>query len=171
MCLMQTDLPVPDGPRIIEILPSGRPMFRPRRIWLRPNALWTSMNSTASGHAGRALEPGVPLVLVVGVRARRVATGAARRRLRRRQRVERCAPAAARRSALGVAALAPALGACLLRLVVSLLGHRHPPIGARGLAPQNSWVPSIPMRCTSTMLSTIDFAVAVPTPTGPPLAL
>ena len=49
MCLMQTDLPVPDGPRIIEILPSGRPMFRPRRILLRPNALWTSMNSTASG--------------------------------------------------------------------------------------------------------------------------
>ena len=49
MCLMQTDLPVPDGPRIIEILPSGRPMFRPRRILLRPKALWTSMNSTASG--------------------------------------------------------------------------------------------------------------------------
>ncbi len=49
MCLMQTDLPVPDGPRIIEILPSGRPMFSPRRILLRPNALWTSMNSMASG--------------------------------------------------------------------------------------------------------------------------
>jgi hypothetical protein len=50
-------------------------------------------------------------------------------------------------------------------------GHRQPPIGARGLAPQNTWVPSIPMRCTSTMLSTMDFAVAVPTPTGPPLAV
>ena len=49
MCLMQTDLPVPDGPRIIEILPSGMPMFRPRRILLRPNALCTSTNSTASG--------------------------------------------------------------------------------------------------------------------------
>src|SRR3954447_25289399 len=49
MCLMHTDLPVPDGPRIIEILPSGRPMFRPRRILLRPKALWTSTNSTASG--------------------------------------------------------------------------------------------------------------------------
>ena len=49
MCLMHTDLPVPDGPRIIEILPSGMPMFRPRRILLRPNALWTSTNSTASG--------------------------------------------------------------------------------------------------------------------------
>ena len=49
MCLMQTDFPVPEGPRIIEILPSGMPMFRPRRILLRPKALWTSMNSTASG--------------------------------------------------------------------------------------------------------------------------
>ena len=39
MCLMQTDLPVPDGPRIIETMPSGRPMFSPRRIWARPNAL------------------------------------------------------------------------------------------------------------------------------------
>src|SRR5689334_1170201 len=48
MCLMHTDLPVPDGPRIIEILFSGMPMFRPRRILLRPNALWTSTNSTAS---------------------------------------------------------------------------------------------------------------------------
>src|SRR5829696_8299736 len=49
MCLMQTDFPVPDGPRIIEILSSGMPMFRPRRILLRPNALCTSTNSTASG--------------------------------------------------------------------------------------------------------------------------
>src|SRR3954470_10009479 len=49
MCLMHTDLPVPDGPRIIEILPSGMPMLRPRRILLRPNALCTSTNSTASG--------------------------------------------------------------------------------------------------------------------------
>src|ERR671926_314814 len=48
MCLMQTDFPVPEGPRIIEILSSGMPMFRPRRILLRPNALWTSTNSTAS---------------------------------------------------------------------------------------------------------------------------
>src|SRR3954451_8455433 len=48
MCLMHTDLPVPEGPRIIEIRSSGRPMFRPRRIRLRPNALWTSMNSMAS---------------------------------------------------------------------------------------------------------------------------
>src|SRR3954453_12499353 len=49
MCLMHTDLPVPDGPRIIEILSSGMPRLRPRRILLRPNALWTSTNSTASG--------------------------------------------------------------------------------------------------------------------------
>src|SRR5262245_40665778 len=50
-------------------------------------------------------------------------------------------------------------------------GHRHPPMGARGLAPQKICVPSIPIRCTSTMFSTIDFAVAVPTPTGPPDAV
>src|SRR4051794_36854504 len=49
MCLMHTDFPVPEGPRIIEIFPSGIPMFRPRRILLRPKALWTSMNSIASG--------------------------------------------------------------------------------------------------------------------------
>src|SRR3954453_15306442 len=56
MCLMQTDFPVPDGPRIIEILSSGMPMFRPRRILLRPNALWTSTNSTASSEpCGRCL--------------------------------------------------------------------------------------------------------------------
>ena len=47
----------------------------------------------------------------------------------------------------------------------------QPPIGARGLAPQKTCVPSIPMMCTNTRFSTIDFAVAVPTPTGPPLAL
>ena len=49
--------------------------------------------------------------------------------------------------------------------------HRQPPIGARGLAPQKICVPTIPMTCTSTRLSTIDFAVALPTPTGPPPAL
>src|SRR4051794_17055036 len=48
MCLMQTDLPVPDGPRIIEIWLSGRPRLSPLRILLRPNALCTSMNSIAS---------------------------------------------------------------------------------------------------------------------------
>ena len=48
MCLMQTDLPVPEGPRIIEIWFSGSPMFRPRRTWLRPKDLCTSMNSIAS---------------------------------------------------------------------------------------------------------------------------
>ena len=49
MCLMHTDLPVPDGPRIIDTIPSGRPMFSPRRMCVRPNALYVSMNSTASG--------------------------------------------------------------------------------------------------------------------------
>jgi hypothetical protein len=29
----------------------------------------------------------------------------------------------------------------------------------------------MPMMCTKTMFSTIDFAVAVPTPTGPPEAV
>src|SRR5690242_10710812 len=56
MCLMHTDFPVPDGPRIIEILPSGMAMLRPRRIRLRPKDLWTSTNSTASAApVGRCL--------------------------------------------------------------------------------------------------------------------
>ena len=117
MCLMQTDFPVPDGPRIIEILSSGIAMFSPRRILLRPNALWTSTNSTASGRRSGA--------------ACRCASGTRR----------------------------------------SVRAHPHPPIGALGFAPQKTCVPSMPIRCTSTMLSTIDFAVAVPTPTGPPLAV
>ena len=49
MCLMHTDLPVPDGPMIIETWPSGISMFRPRSTWLRPNDLCTSMNSIAAG--------------------------------------------------------------------------------------------------------------------------
>ena len=36
----------------------------------------------------------------------------------------------------------------------------HPPIGARGFAPQNSCEPIIPIRCTSTMFRIIDLAVA-----------
>src|SRR3954469_18875427 len=47
-------------------------------------------------------------------------------------------------------------------------GRGHPPMGARGFAPQKSCVPSAPMRWTRTRLRTIDLAVAVPTPTGPP---
>ena len=47
----------------------------------------------------------------------------------------------------------------------------HPPIGALGLAPQKTRVPIIPMMCTKTMFKTIDLAVAVPTPTGPPEAV
>jgi hypothetical protein len=50
-------------------------------------------------------------------------------------------------------------------------GHRQPPMGARGFAPQKTWVPSMPIRCTSTRFKTMDFAVALPTPTGPPLAV
>ena len=57
MCLMHTDFPVPDGPRIIEIWFSGRPRLRPFRIVLRPNDLWTSMNSTASVEPWSRLVP------------------------------------------------------------------------------------------------------------------
>ena len=57
MCLMHTDLPVPDGPMIIEIWPSGRPMFSPRSTWLRPNDLCTSMNSIASGTSDGRIVP------------------------------------------------------------------------------------------------------------------
>src|SRR5207248_9961314 len=49
--------------------------------------------------------------------------------------------------------------------------HRYPPIGALGFAPQKSCVPSMLTKCTPTMVRTIDWAVALPTPTGPPLAL
>ena len=56
--------------------------------------------------------------------------------------------------------------------LASLDTCRHqPPIGALGFAPQNTSVPIIPMMCTRTTLRTIDFAVAVPTPTGPPDAV
>ena len=47
----------------------------------------------------------------------------------------------------------------------------QPPIGARALVPQKIWVPNASITFTSTRFSTIDFAVALPTPTGPPLAL
>ncbi len=47
----------------------------------------------------------------------------------------------------------------------------QPPIGARGFAPQKTTVPSMPMMWTRMMLTTIDWAVAVPTPTGPPEAV
>ena len=67
------------------------------------------------------------------------------------------------------------VGARLVLGALSFLRHRsssvQPPIGARGFAPQKTRVPIIPMMWTSTMLSTIDFAVAVPTPTGPPDAV
>ena len=175
MCLMHTDLPVPDGPRIIEILPSGRPMFRPRRILLRPNALWTSTNSTASSAPCGRWAPGVPLVLVVVGRSDSLTTetrdwAAAARVGARRGRARRVGSSCGSRRGLalgGVSAigrpdgrLARALGVAPRssprRLVVALAltrnaRHRHPPIGARGFAPQNSWVPSMPMRCTRTM--------------------
>ena len=186
MCLMHTDLPVPDGPRIIEILPSGRPMFRPRRILLRPKALWTSTNSTASGAPVGRLRP-VCHWYSSSSRRRRPARlahdGHARRRPRSCSRVgrvvgvgrrrARSAPVVGRRSARRPSSRrgrrsGSRSSPSSSRLVVASRAMRHPPIGARGFAPQKSCVPSIPMRCTSTMFSTIDFAVAVPTPTGPP---
>ena len=45
----------------------------------------------------------------------------------------------------------------------------HPPIGARAFPPQNSAVPTIPIRWMPRILATIDCAVALPTPTGPPV--
>ena len=57
MCLMQTDLPVPDGPRIIEIWLSGMPKLRPFRIVVRPKLFLTSMNSTASVEPWSRLVP------------------------------------------------------------------------------------------------------------------
>src|SRR5215212_1558619 len=87
MCLMQTDLPVPDGPRIIEIWLSGMPRLRPFRILLRPNALCTSMNSSASTAPFRRglalleparvefLRPVGLLVLVQGLRVDLLALG------------------------------------------------------------------------------------------------
>src|SRR5437764_11565444 len=63
--------------------------------------------------------------------------------------------------------LPPRLSAGRQRLAAAAA---QPPIGARGFAPQKTCVPIIPINVTITMLSTIDLAVAVPTPTGPPLA-
>ena len=57
MCLMHTDLPVPDGPRIIEIWLSGMPKFRPLRIVVRPKDFLTSMNSIASVEPWSRLRP------------------------------------------------------------------------------------------------------------------
>ena len=62
-----------------------------------------------------------------------------------------------------------ASGGAWTRACKAACAQAYPPIGARGFAPQNTCVPSIPITCTR--LSTIDFAVALPTPTGPPLAL
>ncbi len=182
MCLMQTDFPVPEGPRIIEILPSGRPMFRPLRILLRPKALCTSMNSTASGtpvgrlipvcHSYSSGASGAGSSTTDAVVPDSWANSAAASRSS-----ARCSASwPFSWSLVGIASAggppdssmksdprsAPGLGSS---------ATVHPPIGARGFAPQNTCVPSMPTRCTSTMLSTIDFAVAVPTPTGPPLAL
>src|SRR6267143_4979415 len=63
----------------------------------------------------------------------------------------------------------PAPGRILLVLVVCHVflppRRRQPPIGALGLDPQNICLPTMPTRWTMTVLSTIDLAVAVPTPT------
>ena len=71
MCLISTDLPVPDGPRTIEIMLSGMPRLQPFRIRVRPNCLTRSMISIASSPPWSRLLAGVPLVRlrVVGVDA------------------------------------------------------------------------------------------------------
>ena len=165
MCLMHTDLPVPEGPRIIEICPSGRLMFRPRSTWLRPNDLCTSMNSIASrltGHRWRESSPVARTRNVPHPRAGPRAGDCGR---------ELCLPVRLHRCGVMLDLLVGLLGGSP-PLAPAILGHvAQPPIGARGFAPQKTCVPSMPIMCTSTMLSTIDLAVAVPTPTGPPLAL
>lgn len=57
------------------------------------------------------------------------------------------------------------------KLAVHQSRGNYPPMGARGFWPQKICVPSAAINCTSTRLSTIDLAVALPTPTGPPSAL
>src|SRR6185503_20886836 len=64
-----------------------------------------------------------------------------------------------------------ALVSHLCRSSSSVRRQGQPPIGALGLAPQKTRVPIIPITCTRTMFKTIDLAVAVPTPTGPPEAV
>ena len=174
MCLMQTDFPVPDGPRIIEIWSFGRPRFRPLRIGVAAERLLDVDELDGVGGAVLAGAPAVPLVGVLalarlladvvghllvadGARAgcRSCGGPAARppRRLLPVARVERPLPSAPPLSLLAQA---------------SLLVLRQPPIGALGFDPQKICVPTIPTTWTSTVFSTIDFAVAVPTPTGPP---
>ena len=48
------------------------------------------------------------------------------------------------------------------------LARLNPRSAPAGWRPRRSAVPSMPRMWTATMLKTIDFAVAVPTPTGPP---
>ena len=57
MCLMHTDFPVPEGPRIIVIIPSGMPRLRPSSTVLRPNDFTTSMNSTVSSRPWSRIVP------------------------------------------------------------------------------------------------------------------
>jgi hypothetical protein len=80
-------------------LSSGMPMFRPRRILLRPNALCTSTNSTASGAPEGRFLPVCHLY-----------------------------------------------SSSCWGFWVFASRSSHPPMGARGFAPQNTWVPSMPIR-------------------------
>ena len=176
MCLMHTDLPVPEGPRIIEICPSGRPRLRPFRIVLRPNDFLTSMNSTVL-RAVLARPARVPLVGVLAVAGlgadvvRHPLVGDARRRgggrrgrLPLRWLLVRLLLSLPARLLLSRIERLPALV-----LPLSLMSSRVGTLsGLVGWSPRRS-VPTIPTRCTSTVFSTIDFAVAVPTPTGPPV--
>ena len=193
MCLMHTDLPVPDGPEDHRDLALGDAHVQAAQDLVAPEGLvdvdeldgvgarpsggsgrcasWYSSSSLAAAlaHDGHARAP-------AGSSARR--SPAARRRRAGRARLAGAAarpgrpgPRGRRRAASPPRARARSASRRRCGRRVVAVPCRQPPIGARGLAPQNSCVPSIPMRCTSTMLSTIDFAVAVPTPTGPPLGV
>ena len=150
------------GPEDHRDLPLGDAHVQAAQDLVAPEGLVHVDELDGVGDAGRAVQARVPAELVVvgalGLVDHRHALGLAR---------------VARRSLLVAAQVLLAQRAPRRARRRSVARHPciQPPIGARGFAPQNSCVPSIPMRCTSTMLSTIDFAVAVPTPTGPPLAL
>ena len=159
MCLMQTDLPVPDGPRIIVIIPLGMPRLRPSSTVLRPKRLTTSMNSTVSSRPWPRIVPWYS----------NFSEAAAPSRTPSLMLISSPGCPPTRRSVLSSAtALTPLYS---LDGDGSMLAAAHPPIGARGFAPQKICEPIIPIRCTSTMFRIIDLAVAWPTPTGPPEAV
>ena len=186
MCLMQTDLPGARRPEDHRDLALGQAHVEAAQDLVAAERLVDVDELDGVRHAGRAVDARVPAVLVVALRlglAHDLRAAAAARRSGRASRAATSAAACALVGAvLGVEPLELLLGRHVVGSAYRLprpcspirsgpSDTTHPPIGARGFAPQKTCVPSIPTRCTSTMLSTIDLAVAVPTPTGPPLAV